>query len=80
MDKNLYLNVDMKSDLANNQKYQLMVGYLFYQYILCNKHDIHIHERTEPQEPNMVTLKGCWIIVNIQKIIDYSIIMMEDQC
>jgi hypothetical protein len=59
MDKNLYLNVDMKSDLANNQKYQLMVGYLFYQYILCNKHDIHIHERTEPQEPNMVTLKGC---------------------
>jgi hypothetical protein len=28
----------------------------------------------------MVTLKGCWIIVNIQKIIDYSIIMMEDQC
>jgi hypothetical protein len=28
----------------------------------------------------MVTLKGCWIIVKIQKIIDYSILMMEDQC
>jgi hypothetical protein len=28
----------------------------------------------------MVTLKGCWIIVKVQKIIDYYILMMEDQC
>ncbi len=59
MDKNLHLNIDMKSDLANSQKYQSVVGSLFYQYILCNKHGIMIHERTKPQEPHMVTLKGC---------------------
>ena len=56
MDKNLHLNVDMKRDLANSQKYQSVVGSFFYQYILSNKHDINIHERTKPQEPHMVTL------------------------
>ncbi len=59
VDKNLHPNVDMKSDLTNSQKYQLVVGSLFYQYILCNKHDTNIHEGTKPQEPHMVTLKGC---------------------
>jgi hypothetical protein len=59
MDKNLHLNVDMKSDLTNSQKYQSVVGSLFCQYVLCNKHDIKIHEGTQPQEPHMVTLNGC---------------------
>jgi hypothetical protein len=59
MGKNLRFNVDMKSDLTNSQKYQSMVGTFLYQYILCNKHAIKIHERIDAQEPHMVTLKGC---------------------
>jgi len=59
MDKNLHLNVNMKSDLTNSQKYQLVGGSLFYQYILHDKREIKIHEKIEPQESHMVTLKGC---------------------